>query len=111
MATDTDILDDDDTTEATATVNLDAVRSTYTRDELKRMKFTLIIDQNAKPMATARWRVTLDGQELGMGFSPYRCPYFGQLVRELLHGVECEETQYLNPWDWTHGEREFQFED
>ena len=23
----------------------------------------------------------------------------------------CEETQYLNPWDWTHGEREFQFED
>ena len=64
---------DDDMTEATATVDLDSVRPTYTTDEVKRMQFTLIVNHNRRSLdgqfvgVTARWYVSLDNQEIGLG--------------------------------------------
>jgi hypothetical protein len=99
---------DDDMTEATATVDLDSVRPTYTTDEVKRMKFTLIVNHNRRSLdgqfvgVTARWYVSLDNQEIGLGYSPFRCPYLDEVIRSLLTGSET--TEHLNPWDFEHGE-------
>ena len=98
---------DDDETEATATLNLDKVRPTYTVDEISRMQFVLTVDQHARP-ARAVWTVRLDGAEIGLGFSPYRAPYLQGLVDSFLHGTEPDTTnQRINPWDWMHGENTF----
>jgi len=105
--------DDDDMTDASSMIDFASVRGTYTRDEVDRMRFVLTVNHNQRDVggewkgATARWTVTLDGNEIGLGYSPYRCPYIHDVVRELLTGREPSPTQYLNPWDWSHGESEW----
>ena len=100
--------EDDDLSEPTSTLDT-GVRTIYTPDEVRLMKFSLVNDLHARPFPTMIWTIIdPNGIEMRMGFSQYSAPYLQEIVNELLTGRPADTlNQSMNPWSWPHGTTEF----